>query len=506
MRRILIGVAILITAIAFLHVEENWRGNRRWNNYRKELEARGAQLEFAAFLPKPIPDEQNFAATPMLTKWFQKQGGQRVEDRLNDNHEKASGMVRTKQTETRQLVDLVAWEMAFVAIKNGNTNPSTRFGSGKLDLESRRKAAPAVLEALKDDEAIFEELRQASKRRFSQYAIKVDPENPWSTQLPHLAAMKAICHRLMLKACAELAAGQKDDAFADVQLMFRIADSFKEEPFLISWLVHLACFNIALHPVWEGLVEHQWTDAQLQQLQAQLGTYDFAAEIRKPLQGERALGLTGIAAIANGKYDLMDFMQKGDRNEAARLANRLVPRGWYSLEQYNYCRLHQIQSDGTIDVEGKRVWPARVKEKSRELEREFGGGRLGRPLGAFVHHHIFASLLLPALDKITMKGALAQTTCDEAVIACALERYRRSKGTFPDKLQALTPEYIREMPHDMITGEPLKYERTNDSFILYSVGWNERDDGGQTQTTTNETSRRVTEDEGDWVWRYPDHQ
>lgn len=47
------------------------------------------------------------------------------------------------------------------------------------------------------------------------------------------------------------------------------------------------------------------------------------------------------------------------------------------------------------------------------------------------------------------------------------------------KHDALAPQFIIKLPHDVINGQPLKYRRTDDgSFILYSMGWNEKDDGG----------------------------
>ena len=49
-----------------------------------------------------------------------------------------------------------------------------------------------------------------------------------------------------------------------------------------------------------------------------------------------------------------------------------------------------------------------------------------------------------------------------------------------------------------MTGEPYKYLRKEDgSFVLYSVGWNEKDDGGTSGKTL------FDEENGDWVWEYP---
>jgi hypothetical protein len=97
-----------------------------------------------------------------------------------------------------------------------------------------------------------------------------------------------------------------------------------------------------------------------------------------------------------------------------------------------------------------------------------------------------------------MRAATGQTSTDHAALACALERYRLANGNVPEKLDALVPQFIAQLPNDLITGEPYKYRRTDNSqFILYSVGWNEIDDGG----TPGE--RLYDSRHGDWIWDYP---
>ena len=91
-------------------------------------------------------------------------------------------------------------------------------------------------------------------------------------------------------------------------------------------------------------------------------------------------------------------------------------------------------------------------------------------------------------------------------IACALERYRLAKGNYPETLDVLMPMFISKLPHDVINGQPLKYHRSADgTFVLYSVGWNETDDGGEVVRNVGEDGkeRAVDQDKGDWVWRYP---
>ena len=63
------------------------------------------------------------------------------------------------------------------------------------------------------------------------------------------------------------------------------------------------------------------------------------------------------------------------------------------------------------------------------------------------------------------------------------------------------PRYLERIPTDVITGEPLRYNRTSDGqFVLYSVGWNETDDGGE--VSSRKPGDAPDPKKGDWVWRY----
>jgi hypothetical protein len=111
-------------------------------------------------------------------------------------------------------------------------------------------------------------------------------------------------------------------------------------------------------------------------------------------------------------------------------------------------------------------------------------------------------MLIPAITQSETKFAFGQTRVNEAIVACALERYRLAQGQFPESLEPLSPRFLEKMPHDIITGAPLIYRRTPDGqFILYSVGWDEKDNGGTVVVTkAKPSSQNVTD--GDWVWQY----
>ncbi len=503
LRRVLIITAWAATIIALLYGFENWRGRRAWKRHERQLLARGEQLDFRQFLLKPIPDDQNFAATPFVASWSIK--GNTDSNIWQDSYyPKIINKIRTRRDGPhRNLVDLVAWQMALDALRSGTLANAGPFHSEKTDPESRRAAGLAILESMKEMGPGIAELRAASARPGARYPIEFK-EDPWSMAFPHLPHLKSTCQRLRLKASAELAAGQSAAAFDDVKLMFYLADTIKNEPFVISYLVRIGCREMAIHTIWEGLVQRAWTEAHLQELQTRLTDRDFLKNLKHNLNAEHAAGIMTPELIE--KLGVKYFFALSDSLDSTHwLADsfvlslgNLAPSGWLYQEKFNYSRLFHMQQQPLLDEAGAvkpRISPAELKAAAGKMDRELAYKI--RFAGAAWNHTLFASLLLPALGNISMKAMTGQTSTDHAALACALERYRLAKGNFPERLDALVPQFIGQLPNDLITGEPYKYQRSDaDQFILYSVGWNEKDDGG----TPGE--RLYDSRDGDWIWDY----
>ena len=69
------------------------------------------------------------------------------------------------------------------------------------------------------------------------------------------------------------------------KLLFRLLESIRNEPTLISQLVRIAMLQIGLQPVWEGLADRQWTEADLSMIESELGKLDFLAITASPCAG-----------------------------------------------------------------------------------------------------------------------------------------------------------------------------------------------------------------------------
>jgi hypothetical protein len=114
---------------------------------------------------------------------------------------------------------------------------------------------------------------------------------------------------------------------------------------------------------------------------------------------------------------------------------------------------------------------------------------------------LFSIESISITDLLLRRTAGIQTEQQMVLTAIALDRYRMAHGEFPQRLEALLPVLLPTLPRDAMNGEPLRYQpRPDGGFILYSVGFDGMDDGGD--PTSSDTTRvyRQIWDGRDAVW------
>ena len=60
-----------------------------------------------------------------------------------------------------------------------------------------------------------------------------------------------------------------------------------------------------------------------------------------------------------------------------------------------------------------------------------------------------------------------------------MERYRRQRGTLPERLEQLAPDFLPEVPIDPFADQPLRYRVDENAYVVYSVGEDGVDDAGK---------------------------
>ena len=177
-------------------------------------------------------------------------------------------------------------------------------------------------------------------------------------------------------------------------------------------------------------------------------------------------------AVASQRFEEPNLMHQ-------ILFNGFVPQGWYFQNQIHLDRffLSLIQ---TMDVDNHRIHPDQAQKGLEKLTQESP------------YRRVFANIFPGTTVPINLKrAARTQSALDMAILSCALERHRLAKGSYPENLALLSSDIFPKVTNDLITGQPLCYRRIESAYLLYSPGWNQKDDGGQVHEKL---------EEGDWVW------
>jgi hypothetical protein len=483
----------LVTLIALAVTEENWRGKRAWENHKREWEAKGEKFIVREIAPPPVPDEQNFALTPLLKTaldFVHTTNGIQWRDTNAYAHLQNFRADLSPSRDTADKLALGVFDQGTLAnleacrnFYRGNTNypQPTKLGTPAED----------ILVALGKFDTELNELRKAAATRpLSRFPIEYDSEPAAEILLPHLAQIKGIAIVVNLRTIALLDAGKSEEAFQDLKLGFRLSDSIKDEPILIDHLVRIATLSFDLQAIREGLARHAWSDAQLIELEKYLQSLDLLEELKEAIRGERALCIDSLDYLRRIGSVNLDFWTGGSvpsRKGLSFLLSSFFYRNMLTISEW-----HQQFTFPTIDEKQHRIFPEFAGHLDQELAKLHG----------FHPYTILALQLFPSVSGAVAKSARLQTYVDAARVACALERYRLANGQFPETLDVLASHLIGSVPNDVMDGQPLRYLRTANGYILYSIGWNKTDDGGKLAWNNGKTPT-VNSKSGDWVWSCP---
>jgi hypothetical protein len=500
-KRFIFGVACFVTLVALFYAEEDWRGKYAWEKFKREWEAKGEKFDFASVIPPPVPDDQNFALTPIVYSGY---GNMLTRDgkEIPSNERNAKWVNRLEMRVMLDYADSPAngagsWEKATLTdLKPWQDYYRNLAAKTNFFPIARQPQTPAqdVLTALSKYDPAIEELRAASKLPYSRFPIDYAKDDPATILLPELAAMKRPVQVLQLRATAGLQDGQSQKALDDVKLMLHLTQSLRSEPILISHLVRIAMTDIALQPIYEGLARREWSDAQLAELNAELAKLDFLADYEFSMRGEMILGISKTEYWRRSRnFQALDLFDSGSGNiSALQLGLRFAPASFFYRNELNIAQMHERWTLPLVDLGNRLISPTKINQSLATADQAL---QQGRPF------NMLARTIFPSISAVVIKYARMQSYVDLARVAIALERYRLAHGEYPESLDVLAPQFIANIPHDIINGQPLHYRRTADGqFVLYSVGWNETDDGGVVALTD---AGNVDNRKGDWVWRYP---
>jgi hypothetical protein len=498
---------VLLGLIVAFYTASNWLGAAAWKKAQVEITAAGESLDPNKFIPPPVPDEQNFAALP----FFQLETGAGYsgypEPLILERafiHVDSSKMPYDKsdQEDKNKLPYLGNW-------KKGEPPDLPAIEQRLTDLCSDLSSSPPLLPNASLTDLfgrlcpVLAELRAANGTRpLCRFNEDYNSQPPWNRPLTGVVSQISVAKVLSYEERLALFEHRPDLAIDDLKVGWKIDSGLRQEPLIISGLVALGVVAIQLGVVSEGLADHAWDNQQLVELDDELGKIDFLAESQFCLRGDVAVqSLPDIDYLNKNRLEVRPLLtgnavsyssSRSPQEQFFDLALSLVvealPSGWFELYKADFVRFHLLGTVRMVDPASRRVFPEKEKEAMRLLNDSSATG---------LWHDFETEWITPTLNSVK-RFAQGQANVDQARIACRLERYRLTHGAYPATLTDLIPAY-GPLPHDIMTGDPYRYRvATDGTYLLYSVGWNQKDDGGD-ETPDSDGNKP------DWVWAsHPD--
>jgi hypothetical protein len=484
-------VLLAVTLIVLLYAEENWRGARAWATTKAYWEAKGETFDINRLAPPPVPDDENLAALPI----FKMEPDPDPGDKGNP-------------------VPL-ALRRAFTYDTDQDFPRGGSWELGKLADEKKNRADVAAMYAKvfgaaatgKDSLTQFDELfpaiaklrDTAAARRYCRFEQFYSFDTPYNFSL--LTSQIMVSKFISADAILALEGKKPDIVLGDIETNFKLAAGVDNEPLLVAGLVAVGMAAIDLPEVYEGLSTHVWNDAQLADLQSDLARMDFVAGYQRAFRGETCLTIASFDRLKPNRKELASEVHPGPvTNPPTKeydFSPLVWPDGWIDLLKARSTNF-DLTVAGLADVQKRTISPDAVNKFETEVE-----GNIQRVGDVFSPWAILSGVAVGPVNNAAQKFAIGQARIDEARIACGLERYRLAHGVYPETLAGLAPAYIDEVPNDVINGQPYHYRLNEDgTFLLYSVGWNQTDDGGKF-AFRKDNPKAIDYEQGDWVWPTP---
>jgi len=494
-RRMTRTAMVVVVLLPLVYLIEGLHGAWTWSRTKARLEARGERVAWADFVPgAAVPDEQNLFKHPYLQEY---------------------GIRHT----WLELGKQVGW------LQHGHIGDGLEAGPpvplATLKKLPRQRVKPATLVSL---EELLERLNAEPDQlqQFEEALARPHAQLRWTAETPleelpkpNYVLLRVAAQGLGTRSSIHLLQAHPEAALRDLQFIKRLEKFAASDPDLTGVMINVAVDGLRAGLVEEALAAGLWPAHHLAAVQQEFAGIDRLTPWVAAIRHWRARDIEWLHRLSSGrrsagsKHDYcfaVMMWQMTDLHNLAKLprswedanlfqrahvsAIRVTPRGWFYQNMAWVAEAPDLTQ--LVDAPRQRVHSEGMKDyEARQDARE----------ATTFPYSFVAKMSLARFDASLITTARNQTRVNLAYVALALERHRAAKGAYPDTLAALVPEFAPALPHDLFDGQPLRYRRTPDGkYLLYSLGWNAKDDGGDSGVDKDGKPRPFG-DGPDWVWQ-----
>ncbi len=277
--------------------------------------------------------------------------------------------------------------------------------------------------------------------------VLVMPVNPLTRVLQKEQELRMTASLLRADAVLLAEDGKADEAVRSVRAALGTARAVGDDPTLVGQLVRIALGSVSGRAA-ESVINLGEPDRGLAELQA-----EFLREAAAP---KLVVGL------------------RGERAQAEEVATNVLPPRPFG----------RTDSAFLLDVMTRYVEATRLPP-----ERQAAAFAAVPMPPASDPRYTLTRLMLPAVDKVCAASRRSQGELNAVAVGIACERYRRKFGQWPATLGDIPKDILPAVPTDPGDGLPLKYKRLADRVVVYSVGPDGVDHGGDLSDATPQAQR-----------------
>jgi hypothetical protein len=291
--------------------------------------------------------------------------------------------------------------------------------------------------------------------------------------------------------------GKFDTAWQDLTACHRLARLLSRGGTMIEFLVSVATDSIASTATLAYLDRADLTADQLRARLKELQSLPPMASLADKLDvAERFMYLDSLQMIRRGGVTQLEALAGGKNEKPTPAELRGLVRidwepalkdgkGWY--DRMATAARAKTRAERNRQFEQIERDVKALKEKTvgdgdslaAVIAAKAGRGEdMGGDIGLAINN-VLIGLMLPASGKVMNAADRAEQTQTNLQLAFALAAYRKDNGKYPEKLDELATKYLATIPFDVFSGKPLVYKLEGNGYLLYSVGQNEKDEGGQ---------------------------
>ncbi len=320
---------------------------------------------------------------------------------------------------------------------------------------------PELREFLRTQEPGLALVRKAAAMPGCSFAH--DYSKGFEMPMPDLNRMRRAAILLAYDARAKAEDGDAHGALADIGAIYGVT-SHINDPVLIALVVAIAAEKSGAKALEDVLSLCKPTAADL----AQLSLPDRASHrraLRNALAGTDALGLASFKYVAYMTSDSPVVQFFGSDPGRARTWALVSP----------FYRLYLLSDDldafrrAMANLERIAALPyadsRQALEAFRETWKTSSGGLATR-------------LLTPAIEKCVERAWAGDARRALVQTALALAAFKAKTGSYPDKLDALVPDFLPRVPLDPYSGRPVRIKPDGAGIVIYSAGRETEDGGG----------------------------